>query len=1042
MSHDKNTNATSTSNTEPTFTFSEERYRKLWFESGIFNWNENEPRENNYSVDTPPPTVSGTLHMGHVFSYCHADFIARFQRMMGKNVFYPIGFDDNGLPTERLTEKVKGVRGVDMAKTQEGKAEFIKMCKDITEEAEVEFENLFKSVAFSMDWRQKYRTISDDVANEARASFKDLYDKGLIYCAPAPVFWDVVDQTALAQADIEDKEKEGVMNNITIQALSKNGDFDLTIMTTRPELLPACVAVLYHPDDARYNGKAVGAKHKIQLVDESEQEIEGVDLTVNANLVATLPYCESEVTFIADEEVKMDKGTGLVMCCLYGDWQDVVWSKRHNLYGQPIITQEGKIDKRFYKDSDSEEANSSTEEMVSVFGARECVVEKLKAKGLITKQAKTKQVVKCAERSGKPVEILCTPNWYIDLGFRDIVNTITSRCDTSFNASSSDLGFTLSPAHYGLKDFGGTRQMNEKLLELMIGGDESAVRKEVKKLISCIFAKGEKNDESMVTSKQYDDIDGKLENEILASLRQKVSFKNNMLKLSESLKFYPDHLRIRLDSWINGLGQDWCISRNRFSGISFPEIYYDSKKVEYVFDTWFTSAISPQINLILQEHEKEMGMTTAQKRERLFPMDLRPQAHEIIRTWTFYTLTKAYLHSDNFNGSLLKGTESDEELLPYLPWKNVLLSGWCLAEDKNKMSKSKGNIVTPVPLIESKGADVVRYWASTANPGVDTAYNEAHFKSASRLINKLRNVTKFVGIHAAKVSTNIANTANTAKVTEACEAWLLNNLNNVVSEYVNHFESYDFCRARACVERFFWNDLCDVYIEFVKDVLYKEGICDKVSIKVPNLNNSSTEDDATTGIATGSKQDYIGIVSRLDGYLIMIACLFAPFTPFVSEEVNELSMSVSGIKSQHSKQSSNSNSNANSEFKSFSKDSILAHSMHRRGALKDAIEGLSNYKINDDIKLSVWFVENIVLKIVEAARLFKSENKLSIAAPVKMLKITANENDFNKMSVFLNGDNHTMQNLCRMIKLENEAHIEVKVDPTLEEDCIKIDIEC
>jgi len=234
----------------------EKAEQEKWFNSDIYYWDEKLNENLDFVVDTPPPTVSGYLHMGHVFSYCQTDFVARYQRMSGKNVFYPIGFDDNGLPTERLVEKTHNVKGVWMNK-QGKKQEFIDLCFNVVNDAEKEFEKLFKTLGISYDWRQKYQTISKSTNDLAIETYNKLKKAGLIEKRNGAVYWDVVDQTALAQSIIEDKEISGAEHYIKCY-IDENGkleDKGLVIMTTRPELLPACVAVFYNPKDERYNGK-------------------------------------------------------------------------------------------------------------------------------------------------------------------------------------------------------------------------------------------------------------------------------------------------------------------------------------------------------------------------------------------------------------------------------------------------------------------------------------------------------------------------------------------------------------------------------------------------------------------------------------------------------------------------------------------------------------------------------------------------------------------------------------------------------------------
>lgn len=665
----------------------ERKWQENWKKSGIYKWDSSCKREENFVIDTPPPTVSGLLHMGHIFSYTQADFIARFKRMNGMNVFYPIGFDDNGLPTERLVEKVKNIKAIDLPRD-----EFIAICKEVVKESEEEFRKLFQSVAMSFDWSQEYQTISDHCRKISQYSFIKLFEDGKAYRKMQPVFWDISDRTALAQADIVDQENKGVMNNIRFGS-------DLVIATTRPELLPACVAVFYHPDDVRY--------HHLQ------------------GKTTTTPIFGAEVPIIADDMVQIDKGTGLVMCCTFGDQQDILWWQKHHLPLKAIMGKNGVLE------------NAGSLSGHHVKKAKALVIAMLQESGDLLDQVEVTQNVKCAERSGTPVEILVTPQWFIK-----------------------------------------------------------------------------------VTDQ-----------------------KEGLLEKAAECNWHPEYMQARLESWINGLNWDWCISRQRFFGVPFP-VWYHKETGEIkiaskdqlpidpiancpegyapdmdVMDTWATSSLTPQIN-------SHFGFDD-ERHHKLFPADLRPQAHEIIRSWAFYTLAKSYLHENS------------------VPWKNLMISGWCLAADKTKMSKSKGNVVTPVDLIIEKGADVVRYWASTSKLGADTAYSEDVMKIGKKLINKIWNAAKFAAIHFDKRITD-------HEVTNPTDLWVLSKLHNMVKIATHEFEQYEYSAARSVIEDFFWNDFCDNYLEISKTRAYQ-----------------------------GCKD----AITTLDICLNHILRLFAPFIPHITEEI-------------------------------------------------------------------------------------------------------------------------------------------------------------
>lgn len=700
----------------------EKKWQEKWLELGCYKWDKTKSREDSFVIDTPPPTVSGLLHMGHVFSYTQADFIARFQRMNGKNVFYPMGFDDNGLPTERLVEKTKNIRAGDLSRE-----EFIKICEEVVKDAEEQFRDLFKSIALSVDWDQEYQTISATSRKISQLSFLDLYNKNHVYRKLQPMLWDPVDRTALAQAEIEDKELDSTMNYIEFSTL--NGE-KITIATTRPELIISCVALLYHPDDTRY------------------QHLKGQK--------AVTALFGVHVPIIADENVKIDKGTGLVMCCTFGDETDIDWWRKHQLLTRISLDEYGKLrfileEDKIYFINKNDNIFLSKNDVVDftkthyycqqlnglkAVNARAKMLELLTGAGLLKKSEKIRHAVKCAERSGAPLEIRPTNQWFV------------------------------------------------KILDK----------------------------------------------------------KQQLKEFAGQCNWRPEFMRVRIEQWIDGLNWDWCISRQRYFGVPFP-VWYSKRLGEEgkiivasfdqlpvnplvdlpkgysrdeivpemdVMDTWATSSVSPQ----LSSHGISRDLFIDKERHsKLFPADLRPQAHEIIRTWAFYTIVKAYLHQES------------------VPWHNLMISGWCLAADKTKMSKSKGNVVTPVALIEEKGADIVRYWASTSRLGSDTAYSEDVLKIGKKLVNKIWNASKFAAIHFDEFETRPSTAAMDVKnslITEPLDLWVLTRLNKTIAKATEEFNSYEYCDARVAIENFFWQDFCDNYLEIVKGRVYYSGDDDKL----------------------------------------------------------------------------------------------------------------------------------------------------------------------------------------------------------------------
>ncbi|MFZ4540409.1 MAG: valine--tRNA ligase [Rickettsiales bacterium] len=724
----------------------EKKWQAHWLTSGVYAWNPATPRADSYVIDTPPPTVSGTLHMGHVFSYTQADFIARFQRMTGKNVFYPMGFDDNGLPTERLVEKTKKIRATDMSRE-----DFIKVCLGVSEEARAEFRTLFQSIALSVDWAQEYHTISDDSRRLSQLSFLDLVKKDQVYRKLQPMLWDPVDQTAIAQAEVEDKELPSHFTDIAFTCADTNEE--LIIGTTRPELLPACVALFYHPFDKRY------------------QHLAGKQ--------ATVPLFGFTVPILTDETVEPDKGTGLMMCCTFGDEKDIEKWRKYDLPMRMVINKFGKVDLSLalpegnYPEGYVFPGNlreilqgkkvSNTDP--KHLGARETTLAFLKDAGLIRKQTAITHAVKCAERSGAALELIPTSQWFV-----------------------------------------------------------------------------------------------------------KVTDKKDALKAKAAESSWnPDWMRLRMEQWIDGLNWDWCISRQRYFGVPFP-VWYSLREGEIgkaiyatvdqlpvnplvdlpagyskeevtpdmdVMDTWATSSISPQLSAHGIHAE---DAADKDRYAKLYPADLRPQAHEIIRTWAFYTLVKSYLHSN------------------CIAWKNLMISGWCLAEDKSKMSKSKGNVITPVALIEERGTDAVRYWAGTSRLGMDTAFSPDLLKIGKKLVGKLWNATAFAAIHLSKLETAPTTAATDKAITETLDRWILSRLGETIAKATEAFKSYEYADALDATNQFFWADFCDNYLELIKKRVYNED-------------GSASKEAQQSAVRT--------LYYVLDGILK----LYAPFTPHVTEEL-------------------------------------------------------------------------------------------------------------------------------------------------------------
>ncbi|MBN2659212.1 MAG: valine--tRNA ligase [Spirochaetales bacterium] len=624
----------------------EEKWSRFWQEQGTYRFEENSGRE-VFSVDTPPPTVSGSLHIGHVFSYTHTDIICRFQRMRGKNVFYPIGWDDNGLPTERRVQNYFNIQcdpaipyeeGLSFEKADSKAAKkravkvsrknFIEHCRRLTGEDEEVFKHLWMRNGLSVEWEREYSTIDADSMKAAQFSFIDLYGKGHLYSTAAPVMWDIDFETAVAQAEIEDREEESFYHfiNFTVES----GE-TIKIATTRPELLPACVGITAHPDDDRYRhlfGKQ-----------------------------ALTPLFHVPVPIFPSPEADPEKGTGILMVCTFGDSMDVEWWKREELPLRQIIHSDGTM-------------------MAPPFGEENWPSEN-------PGSAKKHMEV----LAGKSVKAA-----------RKIIIDLLEDNEEGINYRAGDPLKTVHPVRY--------------------------------------YEKGKRPLE-ILSSRQW-----------FVSLLDK---KEMLLKAGDDLKWHPAHMGKRYRDWTENLKFDWCISRQRYFGVPIPAWYrldregrpdYSSPVLpdiealpvdpasdcpagfhesqrdspggftaeKDIFDTWFTSSLTPQIS-------SGWGK---------IPLSIRPQSHEIIRTWTFYTITKSLLHEGS------------------LPWRDVLISSWILDGDRKKMSKSKGNVVTPEEWFDRYGADSIRYWTAGARLGTDTAFDEQVLKTGRKLVTKIFNAAKFV----------------------------------------------------------------------------------------------------------------------------------------------------------------------------------------------------------------------------------------------------------------------------------------------------------
>ncbi|MFC6422107.1 valine--tRNA ligase [Ornithinimicrobium tianjinense] len=773
----------------PTVDGLEEKWVAVWKDRDVFAFDREAAlqadRSQIFAVDTPPPTASGSLHLGHVFGYTQADCLARYHRMTGKHVFYPIGWDDNGLPTERRVQNYYGVRGDatlpydpgftppqqggegKSAKAADqvpvGRANFIELCEELTVIDEKAFEDTFRRLGLAIDWNIQYRTIDDRSRAVAQQAFLRNLARGEAYQAEAPGLWDITFQTAVAQAELEARDYPGAYHRVAYHRPSGERVY---VETTRPELICSVVALIAHPDDERY------------------QPLFGTTVTS--------PLFGVEVPVLAHELAEPDKGSGIVMCCTFGDMTDVQWWRELSLPTRSVITRNG----RLQSETPSWIAGGPGEELYAgqlagktTHSAREAVVAALRESGdLEGEPQKTQRKANFYEKGDKPLEIVTSRQWFI-----------------------------------------------------RNGGKDESVRED-------LLARGEK------------------------------------------LDFHPAFMQTRYRNWVGGLNGDWLISRQRFFGVQIPvwyavdadgEVDHDTVLVPSadrlpidpmsevpegytedqrdqpggftgdpdIMDTWATSSLSPQIAAgwpVAGRPDGELGNDSALF-DKIFPFDMRPQGHDIIRTWLFATVVRSHYEHDS------------------LPWSDAYINGWILDPDRKKMSKSKGNATTPIDMLEANGTDAVRYWAAAARPGVDTIDDPNQVKVGRRLAMKLVNASKFAlsfGDLPAGADGSPADDA--ALVTEPIDRSMLAGLAQVVERATAAYEAWDYSTALDVTESFFWT-FCDDYLELVKERAYGGSFGDEVP--------------------SGPEQATVSARAALRLALSVQLRLLAPVLSFATEEV-------------------------------------------------------------------------------------------------------------------------------------------------------------
>ena len=745
---------------KPTLDGLEAKWQARWEASETYRFDPTRPREAVFSIDTPPLTASGTLHVGHVFSYTHTDLVARYQRMRGKAVFYPVGWDDNGLPTERRVENHFGVRcdpsvpyDPDLragewdpargAKVPVSRRNFLELCARLSASDERRYEEVWRRLALSVDWSRQYNTIGERARLVSQRSFLHLLELGEAYQAEAPTLWDVTFGTAVAQAELEDREVPGAAHRLRFALPAGDGGAgqgrgepepraEVVVETTRPELLAACVALVAHPGDERYRD-LIGRR-------------------------ARTPLFGVEVPVLAHHLAKPDKGTGIAMICTFGDATDVVWWRELGLPVRSIVTRDGRIRG---EPPDGVPDGEIWKELagLEMAAARRRIVELLERAGdLVGPPRPITHPVSFYEKGYRPLEIVTSRQWFIRL----------------------------------------------------------------------------------------------------------LAHRERLLARGRELAWHPPFMRRRYEDWVEGLTGDWLVSRQRFFGVPVPLWYpvgpdgavdHDHPIVPGaerlpidpasdvpegfapgdrdrpggfagdpdVMDTWATSSLTP---LIVGGFGEDPALF-----ERVFPMDLRPQGQEIIRTWLFYSVVR---------GELELGT---------LPWSDAAISGWVVDPDRAKLSKSRGNVVAPGETMDRYGADALRHWAAGGRLGADTTFDEDQIRVGRRLAIKVLNASRFI------LSRLQAGAAEAAP-TEPLDRAMLARLDEVVADVTASLDGYDHTRALERAEAFFWQ-FCDDYLELVKDRAY------------------GARGEAARASASAALTIALDVLLRL----------LAPFLPYVTEEV-------------------------------------------------------------------------------------------------------------------------------------------------------------
>ena len=697
----------------------EKKWQKKWYDEKLYHY-DFDTNKKTYSIDVPPRYASGPLHAGHAVHYTHIDFAARYKRMKGYNVFFPLCFDVNGIPIEERVERQLNITRKDIDRHK-----FTKLCSEFAEKNIKTMTDQFTILGESMDPSIYYQTNAEYYRRLTQISFIELYNKGFIYKGKFPVNWCPRCMTAMADAEVTYTNRTTKLNTVKFYfkeqppeqvfkydniGKDKKGAY-VEIATTRPEMLPSCQIVAVHPTDER----APWLAGKMLVV----------------------PIFNKEVKIVEDEDVDPEFGSGIVMVCTVGDKEDLKWVFKYKL---PI---EMSID----------EAGCMTEicgkyKGMTIENAKKAVIEDLKKDGILIKQEPLEQNVGVCWRCKTPVEFINAEQWFL----------------------------------------------------------------------------------------------------------KTIQFKEMVLKKSNEMNWYPEFMKIRLEEWVNSLEWDWVISRQRYFATPIPlweckkckevilakpeDCYIDPTAdkphvskcpkcggkligCQDVFDTWMDSSISPLYNTFWHRDDKKF--------EKMYPMSLRPQAHDIIRTWAFYTILRCSLLTDE------------------KPFENMMMGGFILSEDGTPMHASLGNVIDPLEIVNKYGSDAFRCYAASCALGEDNSFRTKDVVRGVKLLTKIWNVQHF-----------ISNVIKDKKPKKAdlidIDKWILTKYSKLVKKCTEQMDEFDYSQTMKDVEYFLWHELADHYIEMIKSSIYENKNVESIKYTL-----------YTVGLGTLK--------------------LFAPFFPHITEEI-------------------------------------------------------------------------------------------------------------------------------------------------------------